>query len=465
MTHWYRRLEMQLWLWAVLPLTLVLVAISLNGVYSHQVAMRDFVAERDVALARLYARHIEDALTSKAIQPDGAGLAELLAEIHTGPHAALYVSDDLGQIIYHPDPASIGQLLDTSDAGVHQALTLSSGTITARLLGHAESLLSFAAVAGSRWHVLLEEPVSEVIVPILQFASVLPALIVSAGVISVIILYFSVRTIARPLQRLADQASHITGGDFSGLQERVGGVEEIQQLQSALRDMVERIRRYQVSLRHYIEGITMTQESERARLSRELHDEVVQDVVGVAQHLQLAQRSLERGEATAVKADITTALELCQTTLDDLRRTVRALRPIYLEDLGFVPALEALLRDARDAGIAAELQIQGEPRRLRSDLELAAFRVAQEALANTVRHSGAQHIQLLLGFSAHELQLEVNDDGKGFSPAGSPDLLTQDGHFGLVGMRERILLVGGKLDVVSEPGHGTRVMARFPLSD
>jgi two-component system sensor histidine kinase UhpB len=313
--------------------------------------------------------------------------------------------------------------------------------------------------------VLLEEPVSEVIVPILQFANVLPALIVAAGVISVIVLYFSVRTIARPLQKLADQASHITGGDFSGLQERVGGVEEIQQLQSALRDMVERIRRYQVSLRHYIEGMTAAQESERARLSRELHDEVVQDVVGVAQHLQLAQRSLERGEATGAGADITTALGLCQTALDDLRRTVRALRPIYLEDLGFVPALEALLREAREAGIAAELQVQGEPRRLRSDLELAAFRVAQEALSNAVRHSGAQHITLSLAFAANELQLEVFDDGKGFSPAESPDLLTQDGHFGLVGMRERILLAGGQLDVTSEPGRGTRVRARVPLSE
>ena len=465
MTRWYRRLEMQLWLWAVLPLTLVLVAISLNGVYNHQVAMRDFVAERDVAMARLYARHIGDALTSKAIQPDGTGLAELLAEIHTGPHTSLYVSDGLGRIIYHPDAAWIGQMLDTSDVGVHQALTRPSGTATARLLGHAESLLSFAAVAGSSWHVLLEEPVSEVIVPILQFASVLPVLIVSAGVLTVIILYFSVRTIARPLQRLADQASHITGGDFSSLQENVGGVEEIQQLQSALRDMVERIRRYQVSLHHYIEGITATQELERSRLSRELHDQVVQDVVGVAQHLRLSQRNLERGEATAVKADITTALELCQTALDDLRRTVRALRPIYLEDLGFVPALEALLRDARQAGIAAELQVQGEPRRLRSDVELAAFRVAQEALANAIRHSEAQHIQLLLVFAANELQLEIKDDGKGFSLAASPDLLTQEGHFGLVGMRERILLLGGKLDVASEPGHGTRVSARFPLSD
>jgi signal transduction histidine kinase len=463
MTRWYRRLEMQVWLWAVLPLTLVLVAISLNGVYNHQVAMRDFVAERDLAVARLYARHLEDALASGAVRRDGTGLAQLLGELGPGPHTSLYLSDGLGNILYVAAAHGSGPSLALTDAGVREALSLSSGTVNARLWDHPLALLSFAAVAGSNWHVLLEEPVSEVIVPILQFASVLPALIVAAGLLSVIIIYFSVRTIARPLQKLADQASHISGGDFSGLQERVGGVEEIEQLQGALRDMVERIRRYQASLRHYIEGITVTQESERARLSRELHDEVVQDVVGVAQHLQLAQRSLERGEATGARADITTALELCQTALDDLRRTVRALRPIYLEDLGFVPALEALLGDARDAGMAAELQVQGEPRRLRTDLELAAFRIAQEALANAVRHSGASHIALALSFSSHELQLVVSDDGKGFGPAESPDLLTQEGHFGLVGMRERALLAGGQLEVDSQPGHGTRVRVRFPL--
>jgi len=375
----------------------------------------------------------------------------------------VYVSDDDGKIVYSAHSQGIGESLDTTDASIREALSRSSGTVITEIWDHPPALLSFAAVAGSPWHVLLEEPVSEVIVPILQFASVLPALIVAAGVISVIVIYFSVRTIARPLQRLADQASRITGGDFAALQEHVGGVEEIQQLQTALRDMVERIRRYQASMRHYIEGMTTAQESERARLSRELHDEAVQDVVGVAQQLQLAHRSLERGEAQEADSDIGNALELCQRTLDDLRRTVRALRPVYLEDLGFIPALEALLREAQDAGIAAELQVQGEPRRLRPDLELAAFRVAQEALANAVRHSNAHRITLKLTFAAGELQLEVRDDGQGFAAPEGPDLLTQEGHFGLVGMRERILLAGGQFEVDSQPGMGTQVRARFPL--
>jgi len=463
MTRWYRRLEIQLWLWAVLPLTLVLVAISLNGVYSHQVAMRDFVAERDVGMARLYAQAVQDALASGSVQPDGTGLARVLSGLPAGPHTALYLCDSSGNILYRSMQHGAGESLVLTDAGVREALSLSSGTVNARLWDHPDALLSFATVSGPSWHVLLEEPVSEVIVPILQFARVLPGLIVAAGVISVLVLYFSVRTIARPLQTLADQAAHITGGDFEGLREGVGGVDEIRQLQGALRDMVERIRRYQSSLRHYIEGLTEAQESERARLSRELHDEVVQEIVGVTQHLQLAQRSLQRGEEAGAGADIAAALELSQTALGDLRRTVRALRPVYLEDLGFVPALEALLREAREAGMAVELQEQGKARRLQPELELAAFRVAQEALANAVRHSEARNITLVLVFAPQELQLEVRDDGRGLVVVESPDLLTENGHFGLVGMRERALLAGGELEVTSQPGQGTRVRARFPL--
>ena len=121
---------------------------------------------------------------------------------------------------------------------------------------------------------------ADVIVPILQFTSILPTLVVIMGVFSLVLIYFSLRTIVRPLQRLSEQAAQITGGDVSGLQQDVGGVEEIRQLHIALRDMAERIRHYQASMRDYIDGITQGQEAERARLSRDLHDETVQSFGG-----------------------------------------------------------------------------------------------------------------------------------------------------------------------------------------
>ncbi len=459
--RWYRRLQVQLWLWAILPLTLVLVALSFGGVYSHQVAMRDFVAERDIAMASLYGRQIESALAQGAVGPDGAGLAPLMGDARVGRRGVTYVLDSRGRALFHPDPGLLGHDL-RADPAVPQALHSTVGTAGGRFPDGSPSLASFASVSATGWRVLVEEPASEVIVPILQFTSVLPTLVVAAGLLSLIVIYFSVRTIVRPLQRLADQATQTTGGDLAGLQHDVGGVEEIRQLHQALRDMVERIRGYQESMRDYIDGITQGQEAERARLSRELHDETVQSLVAVGQRLQLAQRAAERGDIPAVAAGLRRTRELNQQALGELRRTIRALRPLYLEDLGFLPSLEALVREAQAHGPSIELTVRGEPRRLRKEVELAAFRVVQEALANAVRHAQAQRVSLLAQFAEHSLSLAVADDGTGFA-AQVPDALTQAGHFGLVGMRERVLLLGGRFEVQSQPGEGTRITAHFPL--
>jgi len=459
---WYRRLQVQLWLWAILPLTLVLVGLTFSGVYGHQMAMRDFVVERDLGMAQLYGRQIEDALAHGLVRLDGSGLPLVMGDARVGQHGVVYVLDAQGRVLFHPDPTQLGLDLGENPA-VRHALASGAGAASGRLGDGSPSLASFVTVGETGWRVLVEEPVDDVIVPILQFSSVLPILVAIAGLLSLVTIFFSLRTIVWPLQSLAEEAAQVTGGGFSGLQRDVGGVEEIRQLQRTLRDMVERIRHYQESMRDYIDGITRGQEAERSRLSRELHDETVQGLVAVGQRLQLAQRALERGQTQVAVEGMGKTRELCQEMLSQLRRTIRALRPVYLEDLGFLPALETLVREARDLGLSAEILIHGEPRRLRPEVELAAFRVAQEALSNTIRHACAQQVTLLVCFGEHELSLAVEDDGVGFALPDTPDTLTQAGHFGLVGMRERALLLGGRLDVGSQPGQGTRVTAHFPV--
>jgi signal transduction histidine kinase len=457
---WYRRLEVQLWLWAILPLTLVLVAVTFTGVYGHQHAMRNFVAERDAAMADLYARQIEDGLAHGAVYLDGSGLSLIVRDARIGKRGIIYVVDAGGRAVFHPDPTVLGTDISSSPA-VRQALGALTGTVDGLFPDGEETLASFATVGETRWRVIVEEPVADVIVPILRFSSLVPALVAAAVVLSLIVIYFSVRTIVRPLQRLAEASTQITGGNFSGLQAEAGGVEEIRELQSALRGMVERLRRYQESMRDYIDGITQGQEAERARLSRELHDETVQDIIAAAQRLQMTQRALERGDTPTALESLRATRALTQNTLDELRRLIRALRPIYLEDLGFLPALEMLAREIQEP--PAEILITGEPRRLKPEVELAAFRVAQEALANAVQHARASQITLVVAFGDRELILSVEDDGSGFEPPDMPDALTEEGHFGLVGMRERVLLLGGHLDIASRPGNGTRVTARFPI--
>jgi len=452
----------QLWLWAILPVTLVMVLVTLSAVRRHELSMHHFVVERDLALARLLGRQIDDALFYGTLRPDGLDLAMLITDARVGQRGVIYVVDSAGRVLYHPDRSMLGRGLSAEPA-IRQALSAAEGSGSGQTAEGLPTLVSFASVSATGWRVLVEEPEADVIVPILRLSSFLPTLLALAVALSLVVIYFSMRTVVRPLQRLAEEAALVTGGDLGGLQRDVGGVEEIRQLQRALMAMVERVRSYQESVRDYIEGITQGQERERARLSRELHDDTVQALVAMTQRLQLAQRALQRGDTPAANASLQQTRALCEDTLVALRRTIRALRPVYLEDLGFLPALESLMQEARETVPRVELVVRGEPRRLDPELELAAFRVVQESLSNAVRHAQAQNITLTVAFEEHALTLTVADDGTGFDTDLAPDLLTHAGHLGLVGMRERALLLGGRLRVESQPSKGTRVEASFPL--
>jgi two-component system sensor histidine kinase UhpB len=460
--RWYRRLQVQLWLWAILPVTLVLVAITFTGVRSHEISMHDFVAERDIAMAWLLGRQIDDDLARGLLRPDGENLSSVVGDARIGRRGVIYVLDGAGRVLFHPDPDYLGRDL-SADPLIRQVLSSITGTGSGHFADGSTTIASFAMVGSTGWRVVIEEPMADIIVPILRLTSVLPALVVMAGILSLIVILFSVRTIVWPLQRLSEKAMQITGGELGNLEQEVGGVEEIRQLHYALRDMVERIRHYQESMRDYIEGTTRGQETERARLSRELHDETVQALVAIGQRAQLAQRALDRGQAQPAAEGLRQVRTLCQQTLDELRRTIRALRPVYLEELGFLPALEALVEDVREQGLSAEMLVHGDPRRLHPEVEMAAFRLVQEALSNALRHSRAQRVSLLVHLEEHELTLTIEDDGQGFVPPENPQALTGAGHLGLVGMRERVLLLGGRLQVHSRPGQGTRISARLPL--
>lgn len=458
---WYRRLQVQMWLWSIIPLTMTLVAVVFTNVYSHQRAMRDFVWERDLVMARLLARQIEDALGHGTVRLDGTGLSLILDDVQVGQTGRLYVVDTAGSAVYHSLPRMAGADLSGNPA-VQNALHSRSGNASGELDDGSTTLASFGTVGETGWRVVVEERASDVIVPILRVSATIPLVLPLAILLSLVIIYFSFRTIVRPLQSLSEAAGRTTGGEFSGLELSVGGVEEIRELQDALNRMIDRIRSYQTSIRDYVEGITSSQEAERARLSRELHDQTVQDLIAITQRMQMVQRSLESADVAGALRVAAEARTLIHSTLDELRRLIQALRPVFLAELGFLPAIETLTAEAGRRDTSTDILVRGEPRRLRPDIELAAFRVVQEALQNAVQHANAGQIVVSVLFDERELVVSVEDDGDGFVAETAPDVLTRAGHFGLTGMRERTVLAGGRLDVTSTPGEGTRVSAHFP---
>jgi signal transduction histidine kinase len=155
---------------------------------------------------------------------------------------------------------------------------------------------------------------------------------------------------------------------------------------------------------------------------------------------------------------LATMQQMAEQIVADLRRLTRDLRPIYLEDLGLVPALEMLGHDMRQAtGLSIVFEKRGKERRLPPNVELALYRIAQEGLSNVVRHAKANQANVSLQFTEQEVALTVKDDGVGFVVPESPAEMAPAGHFGLLGVQERAESIGARLEIESAPGQGTRL--------
>jgi signal transduction histidine kinase len=459
--HWLRSLHAQLILWAVLPLTFVIIALAFTGVYAHQRMMRDFVASRSLALARLTARMVEDGLAHGVLDAGGIGLPAWMP-ITIGQPGLLVVIDAEGRALAHSDSRRVGDSV-VGDADLAEILAQREGVTI--LLGAAEEpvLVAFAEVGGTGWVALVQEPVAEVIGPILRLPSLVPIVAGGAGILSLLVLTFGWRTIVRPLQQLAREAEQVSWGDFSAISEPVGGVQEVRDLHRALGDMVERIRGHEAGMRDYLGAVTLGQEAERARLARELHDGPVQELIALGQRAEMAQRLVERQEIDRAQEVLGELRRAELDTVAELRDLIGDLRPIYLEDLGFLPALEMLVQQAAGQS-AARVRMEQDcvVQRLAPEVELASYRIVQEALNNALQHAQATSIIMQVHCDLQGFTVSVTDDGVGFELPRRPDLLTRSGHFGLVGMRERATLLGGTLHIWSKPGEGTRITARLP---
>lgn len=457
-----RSLQAQLFLWAVLPVTFVIIALAFTGVYAHQREMRDFVAERDLGLARLAARTVEDALAHGVISADGQGLEVWMSLVADDLPGSVVVVDEEGRVLAHPDLQQVGGSI-LKHPGLAEVLRQREGAVIVPGGAEGSLLVASAPVGGSDWLVLVQEPVEGLISPILRLSSLAPVVAAGAGILSLLVLTFGWRTIVRPLRRLARSAEQVSWGDYSAISNPVGGVQEVRDLHQALAEMVERVRGYQAGMQDYLSAVTRGQEAERARLAQELHDGPVQELIALGQQAEMAQRLVERGEMDRARTLLDELRRVELETVEELRRLIGALRPIYLEDLGFLPALEMLVQQAAGRTSArVRLEREGLPYRFAPELELAAYRIVQEALNNAVQHAHAQDITVRVRCDPDGLTLSVTDDGVGFTLPQRPDLLTHAGHFGLVGMRERATQLGGMFQVHAAPEEGTQVAVRLP---
>jgi two-component system NarL family sensor kinase len=207
-------------------------------------------------------------------------------------------------------------------------------------------------------------------------------------------------------------------------------------------------------------SVWAVQEAERRRLARELHDGIGQTLTALKQQLEVVEHTSAADLPDPARARLRDATELAAQALRETRELSRLLRPQILDDLGLEPALTWMTRTFGErTGIALEVTLAGLETRLPAELETLAYRLVQEALNNIAKHAQARQVRIEARCAGGWLTLLVGDDGRGFDP-GSP---TGDGS-GLRGMRDRVELFGGRIDIDARPGGGTRISARVPCA-
>ena len=428
------------------------------------------------------------------INPTSYIFTQVIKSVSAGPSTNIELVDSHGTIIASNDPKRIltssdhnkflGNLIIQKKSTVgacHRCHTEEASHIT-----RTNDMLAFAPLSSAPWGISVREPQDIVFSPsttlrrgffILSVISVITALLLGIGLS---------RGIVRPIQALITATQRIAKGNLSepvtvSSRDEIGILaKSFDTMRMKLSDSLESIRRHNIELEHRVQERTQqirqsrqkvesllkkiisSQEEERKRIARGLHDEILQDLSAFLIKLdicklypkQFTTETLEEMRAIALKS------------LDDIHHLIQNLRPSVLDDLGLGAAVKWLLdKNLNQKGIQYYLTINAEmDERFDPRVEITLFRIIQEAIINIARHAKAENVIVVLRTQDHSVLVDIEDDGEGFD-VHSMLRYTSDGGrgLGLLGMKERTSLLDGKLEICSAPGSGTKISVRVPL--
>ncbi len=232
----------------------------------------------------------------------------------------------------------------------------------------------------------------------------------------------------------------------------------------AQRRLTEEMREREALQRNLFQRVVRAQEEERRHIARELHDEAGQALTGLSFELAAVEETVSNC-CIEVRQQIEHLCCLTQEVLEDLQGLTARLRPTVLDELGMIPALITYANECSERyPFTVDVTVEGEERRLSSELEITLYRIAQESLTNAAKHAQAEHVAVRISFTAAEIVLQVTDDGRGMEVVPDRSVSLEKGEWGLAGMVERIQLVDGCLDIESTPGEGTSIIAQAPIT-
>ncbi len=348
-------------------------------------------------------------------------------------------------------------------------------------------VLAFVPLQMAPWGISIQEPEEDVFVPTVKlkrtFATLAAIFIGTAFILTIGIS----RSIVNPLKELIQGADRIAKGDLSKPVRRQGSdeigvlsqsfelmrrrlvhsMENIrrhnQELESRVEERTRQINQSQRRAEELLKKIISSQEDERKRIARELHDATLQDLSAVLMKIDMCLINSQ----DMSKQKIESMRSIVINAWDGVLSIIQNLRPTLLDDLGLAAAIKSLL-DLHLAEREINYFINTEDvtdKRFRPEVEITLFRIIQEAVLNTARHAGAQNVFIVFKVADATVNVDIEDDGEGFdvNTLYAPIAAGERRGLGLMGMRERVLLIGGKIEICSMPGLGTRIGVRIPL--
>jgi two-component system sensor histidine kinase UhpB len=289
-------------------------------------------------------------------------------------------------------------------------------------------------------------------------------LFASVGIlISLVLNFFIIKAAYQPLRELRQVVSDIQFGQAEVSKLAFEDTDpDIHHLTSALNSLISQLETSNQQLRLLSERAINAQEEERKRIARSLHDDTGQSLSTLIINLERLENHLPT-QTSELGDRLRSIREMAADSLACLRNIIYDLRPAILDDLGLLPAIRWYARsNLEEAGIQVDLEFPEDFPALSQPLNTTLFRITQEGVNNIIRHSRAKNACIELGTQANDIFLRIKDDGRGFNlvhGGRAPD----GQHWGLVGMQERIELVGGKLSISSDPDQGTTLLVTAPL--
>ncbi len=431
------------------------------------------------------------------IDPAGPRFAALIAHVGVGGGGSVDLLDTAGFVLASTDPtrpwfrtdhgALVRRVLDRRQPSVENCADC-------RQPGpdRVTEVMAVAPLSAAPWAVAVRQPEQQAFAPVFALGK---DILLLGSVLLALALLFAwgvARSVRKPVAVLTGAATRIADGKLDlpipalGEDEvgmlgrsleymRVRLKASIDEVERANADLEERVRERTRELeRLYRElqareewrgqllaKVIGAQEDERKRLARELHDETSQTLSALAMRLETAVAAFPGDLA---RQRLVEAKDLTVRTLDELHRLIYDLRPSVLDDLGLLSAIRWYAeRHLEPLGVTVRWELSGPERRLQPEIETALFRVAQEAITNIAKYAHAETVLIQCVLKDDGIAIEIEDDGDGFDPSQLPSAGDSRRGLGLMGMRERVELLGGTIDIDAAPGKGVRIAVSVPL--